>query len=139
MRFRHAQGQPGVAVDGGVQMGVAAAVASAYGVGDLPVLIASFAVDTPSAAVGDDTGLLHVQVHHVYWPLGEDSARCAVASSGRVEEPAAVQRLVHYHAGTRWTPMSKSCTTETNGWGWKSAASWSVIAVTWPRFMVTFH
>ncbi|NKT67593.1 hypothetical protein GS860_06255 [Rhodococcus hoagii] len=54
-------------------------------------MVAAAAVGTPTAAVGDAADLLDVDVDHVAGPAGDDPSWCAVALTGRVEEPAPVQ------------------------------------------------
>jgi hypothetical protein len=66
---------------------------------DLFGVCAAFAVDSPSAAVGDHTDLLDVQVHHVAWPARVDAARLAVVAAVRVEHAAVVQAQVGQLSG----------------------------------------
>ena len=74
-------GEAGVAVDRGVQIGVAHAL--------LARLRMAAAVESPAAAVGDLADLLHVQVEHVAGEAGDDLPALAVVLPGRVEVPAA--------------------------------------------------
>src|SRR5690606_2844329 len=84
-------GQAGVAIDGGVQIGVAGPLAPSFAAGDLPGMLAVFAVDAPAAAVGNPAGLLHVQMDHVPRPAGDDLAWLPVGGASGVDEPPPVE------------------------------------------------
>src|SRR5690625_912557 len=81
-------GQAGEPVHGGVEVDVASrcpgVLGPLCGAGGLGVA----AVDAPSAALGDASDLLHVQVDHVARPVGDDTARGAVGRACGVDEPA---------------------------------------------------
>src|SRR5690606_19019905 len=83
--------EPRVAVDRRVQEDIAglhaACLRSSYGLGFGAVL----AVCAPAAAVGNASGLLHVDVHHVTGALGDDLLRLPVGFAVRVDELPAVQ------------------------------------------------
>ena len=71
-------GEAGMAIDGGVQVQVAAAGTAVLTSRDGAGVVAVAAVGAPAAAVGDAPDLLHVKVNHVAWPGGDDRSRCSV-------------------------------------------------------------
>src|SRR5699024_1155567 len=74
-------GEAGVAIDCGVQVGVAHAL--------LALLRVAAAVESPASTGGDLSDLLHVQVDHVTREAGDDLPGLAVVLTGRVEVSAA--------------------------------------------------
>lgn len=91
VRERFGVGKPGVAVDGGVQVHISAAFAFGLASGDGAGVVAAASVGAPSAAVGDASDFLDVDVDLVTWASGGDPARLAVVVAVRIDEPAAVQ------------------------------------------------
>ena len=61
-------GQPGESVDRRMQVHIAGSGSGFGGRGNSSSLDASFAVNTPAAAIGDPADLLHVDVNHVTRP-----------------------------------------------------------------------
>lgn len=88
--------QPCVAVDRGMQVGVADArllVLRFPALGSFG-LVGTAAVGTPTAAVRDLPDLLDVPVHHLTESSRDDDLRFSVVLAVRVDEPAAVQSQV---------------------------------------------
>ncbi|MBT2509452.1 hypothetical protein J7I98_26955 [Streptomyces sp. ISL-98] len=85
---RFGVGDSGVAVDGRVEVDVAASLGLFLPSSDLARLSAVLAVDPPAAAVGDSADFFHVDVDHVTGPAGEDFLRFVVGVAVGVDEPS---------------------------------------------------
>jgi hypothetical protein len=88
---RFGVGEAGVTVDSGVQVHISTAFAFGLASGDGAGVVDAASVGAPSAAVGDASDFLDVEVDLVTWALGDDRARLAVAVAVWIDEPATVQ------------------------------------------------
>lgn len=85
--------QTSVAVDRGMQVRVAEAgllVLRFPPLGSFG-LVGAAAMNAPSAAVGDFSDFLDVDVHHLSWSFRDDDLRFSVVLAVRVDEPAPIQ------------------------------------------------
>lgn len=58
---------------------------------DISCVVTVLPMDTPAAACGDASDLLHIYVDHVTGPLDDDLLRLTVGIAVGVDEPATVQ------------------------------------------------
>src|SRR5699024_6415575 len=83
--------EPGVSVDGGMQVDVPGPGTAGLRAGDSFGFLAAFAVHTPPAAVRNAPDLLHVQMHHVAGTFGVDAWRLPVRLAVGVDKLPSVQ------------------------------------------------
>ena len=85
--------QPCVAVDRGMQIRIADPRLLRSGLAPLGSfgLVGAAAMNAPSAALGDFSDFLDVDVDHLSWSFRDDDLRFSVVLAVRVDEPAPIQ------------------------------------------------